>query len=229
MTRRLAVMPARGGSKRIPRKNLVPFAGRPLMTHALDAARASRLFDTIHVSTDDPGIAAVAARAGLKPPFLRDPALADDHTPLLPVLAWVLDRLAAAGARFDSVTLLMPTAPLIEAADLVEAHARFDALGGAAPVLAVSPFPAPVEWAMRLAPDGCLAPREPGMDQVRSQDLDPAWFDSGTFLILPASALAPGAPPPAWHAHPLPRWKAVDIDTEEDLRLAEILFRGLGR
>lgn len=222
-------MPARGGSKRIPRKNVVPFAGRPLMTHALAAAQASGLFDAIHVSTDDPEIAAVAAAAGLAPPFLRDPALADDQTPLLPVLAWVLERLAASGSGFDSVTLVMPTAPLIEATDLVDAHGLFDSRGGADPVLAVAPFPAPVEWAMRLAPDGRLAAREPGMDQVRSQDLEPAWFDSGTFLILPASALAPGAAPRAWVAHPLPRWKAVDIDTAEDLRLAEILFRGLGR
>jgi N-acylneuraminate cytidylyltransferase len=229
MTRRLAVMPARGGSKRIPRKNVAPFAGRPLMLHALEAARRSAMFDTIHVSTEDPAIAAIAAQAGQRPPFLRDPALADDETPLLPVLAWVLSRLAEAGEQFDNVTLVMPTAPLLEPDDLVAAHARFDAGGGSTPVLAVAKFPAPVEWAMRLGPDGRLSPREPGMDQVRSQDLETAWFDTGTFLILPASALAPSAPPPVWTAHELPRWKAVDIDTEDDFRLAEILFRGLGR
>ncbi len=226
--RRLAVMPARGGSKRIPGKNVVPFCGAPLMAHTLRAAAASRLFDMIHVSTEDSAIAAVAAAEGFAPPFLRDTALADDHTPLVPVLRWVVARLAEAGKHFESVTLVMPTAPLIEAGDIVAAHALFDSHGGQRPVLAVAPFPVPVEWAFRRAADGGLTPLQPGMDQVRSQDLPEAWYDSGTFLILPVASLAPDAAPPAWLGFPLPRWKAVDIDTPEDLALAERLFRGAG-
>lgn len=230
MTRRLAVMPARGGSRRIPGKNTVPFCGAPLMAHALRAAAASGLFDVIHVSTEDDAIAAVAAAEGFPPAFPRDPALADDHTPLLPdVLRWVVEAFAARGERFGSVTLVMPTAPLIEAADLVDAHALFDRHGGTRPVLAVAPFPVPIEWAFRRAADGALAPVQPGMASVRSQDLPEAWYDSGTFLVMPPEALAPGAPPPDWIGHVLPRWKAVDIDTPEDLALAERLFRGGGR
>jgi CMP-N-acetylneuraminic acid synthetase len=225
MTRRLAVMPARGGSKRIPGKNIVPFCGAPLMAHALRAAMASGLFDTIHVSTEDSAIAAVATAEGFSPPFLRDPALADDHTPLLPVLRWVVARLAEAGEHFASVTLVMPTAPLIDADDIAAAHALFESHGGTRPVLAVAPFPVPIEWAFRRAADGALTPLQPGMDQVRSQDLPEAWYDSGTFLILPAASLAPDAPSPAWLGFQLPRWKAVDIDTPEDLALAERLFR----
>jgi len=221
------VIPARGGSKRIPGKNIAPFCGAPLLAHALRAAAASGLFDAIHVSTEDDRVAAVAAAEGFPPAFRRDPALADDHTPLLPdVLRWVVDAFAARGERFASVTLVMPTAPLIGPEDLAAAHALFDRHGGTRPVLAVSTFPCPVEWAMRRAEDGTLTPIQPGMASVRSQDLPEAWYDSGTFLIMPPEALAQGAPPPAWIGHTLPRWKAVDIDTPEDLALAERLFRG---
>jgi CMP-N-acetylneuraminic acid synthetase len=167
----------------------------------------------------------VAAAEGFAPGFLRDPALADDHTPVVPVLQWVLARLAERGRRFDSVTLVMPTAPLITAEDLIAAHAVFDGHGGSRGVLAVAPFPVPVEWAFRRADDGTLTALQPGMDQVRSQDLPEAWYDSGTFLILPASCLRSDAPAPSWIGVPLERWKAVDIDTPADLALAERLFR----
>lgn len=225
MTRRLAVMPARGGSKRIPGKNVVPFCGLPLMAHGLRTAAATGLFDEIHVSTDDPAIAEVARGEGLAPAFLRDPTLADDHTPLVPVLKWVLGRYAALGRHFGSVTLVMPTAPLIDADDIIAAHRLFDSHGGTRGVLAVAPFPVPVEWAFRRADDGALTPLQPGMDQVRSQDLPEAWYDSGTILILPSSLLAADAPAPSWIGIPLERWKAVDIDTFDDLAFAERLFR----
>lgn len=222
---RLAVMPARGGSKRIPRKNIVPFGGAPLMAHALRAASESGLFDTIHVSTEDAEIADTAAALGFPPDFPRDAALADDHATVLAVLAWVLCAYAERGTDFTSVTLLMPAAPLIEAADLVAAHGLFDAHRGERAVLAAARLPIPVEWAFRRAEDGALTAIQPGMDVVRSQDLPEAWYDSGTFLILPA-ALATGEPPGQWLGYALPRWKAVDIDTEEDLALARMLFRG---
>jgi N-acylneuraminate cytidylyltransferase len=226
MSGRIAIMPARGGSKRIPGKNIVPFCGAPLMAHALRAARDSGLFAKVHVTTDDPAIAAVAAAEGFPPEFPRDPALADDHTPLRPVLSWVLARYAERGERFASITLVMPTAPLIEPSDLVAAHALFDRHGGRRPVMAVSTFPVPVEWAMRRAEDGTMMPIQPGMDEVRSQDLPEAWYHGGTFVIFPPEALAPGAPKPVWVGHPLARWKTVDIDTPEDLELAEKLFLG---
>ena len=222
---RLLVIPARGGSKRIPRKNIVPFCGAPLIVHTLRTARESALFGTIHVSTDDAEIAAVAAAEGLGPAFLRPAALADDHATLLEVLRFVAARLREAGAAFDSVTVLMPTAPLVRADDLAGGHALFDTSGGTRPVLAVTRLPVPVEWAFRRAGDGSLAPLHPGLDQVRSQDLEDAWYDAGAFAIYPAAQLAAEASSPAWLGYTLPRTRAVDIDTEEDLRLAELLFQ----
>ena len=150
---RIAIVPARGGSKRIPDKNIVDFLGLPLMGHSLRAARESGLFDTIHVSTDSARIAEVAASLGHAVDFTRDPALADDHTPLLPVLRWTVEQYAARGKRFDTVCLLMPTAPLIEAEDLRRANTLFERHAGRRTVIAVARFPVPIEWAFRM-PDG---------------------------------------------------------------------------
>jgi CMP-N-acetylneuraminic acid synthetase len=224
---RIAIMPARGGSKRIRDKNIIDFSGAPLMTHALATARASALFETIHVSTDDPRIAGVAEAYGFAPEFPRDTALADDHTPLLPVLKWVLGQYQARGRSFDTVCLLMAAAPLIEARDLSGACALFDRHGGSRPVLAAASFPCPVEWAFRLTPDNGLIPLQPGMAQVRSQDLGKAYYDTGTFLFLPAAqVLSYPDDQRDYLAYLLPRHKAVDIDDPEDLELAIRLFRG---
>src|ERR1700739_3167672 len=115
---RIAIVPARGGSKRIPDKNIVDFLGAPLMCYPIRAAEPSGLFDVIHVSTASLRIAEVAASLGHPADFMRDPALADDHTPLLPVLKWTLEQYAARGRAFSTVCLVMPTAPLIDADDL---------------------------------------------------------------------------------------------------------------
>ena len=165
---RIAIVPARGGSKRIPDKNIVDFLGAPLMGYSIRAAQQSGLFDVIHVSTESQRIADVAASLGVPADFLRDPALADDHTPLLPVLSWVLQQYSRRGREFDTVCLLMPTAPLIEADDLRKAEEIFRRHGGQRSVMAVSRFNVPVEWAFRMATDGALTPCQPGMAAVRS-------------------------------------------------------------
>jgi CMP-N-acetylneuraminic acid synthetase len=224
---RIAIMPARGGSKRIERKNIAPFCGRPLLTYPLEAARNAGLFDLIHVSTEDEAIAAVAAQHGFPPDFLRDPALADDHTPLLPVLKWVLERYAERDQHFETVCLLMPTAPLILPGDLSSACAQFESPGERAPVLAVTPMPCPVEWAMRLGADDRLTPIEPSKAEIRSQDLPKAYIDSGTFIFFSATQiLAYPAPRPDYRAYVLPRYRAVDIDDRDDFEMAERLYRG---
>lgn len=225
---KIAIVPARGGSKRIPDKNVVDFLGAPLLSYSIRAAQASGLFDTIHVSTESKRIADVAAGLGVPVDFMRDPSLADDHTPLMPVLAWVLEQYARRGHHFDTVCLLMPTAPLIEADDLRRAEEEFRRRGGQRTVMAVSRFSVPVEWAFRKDADGTLTPCHPGMATVRSQDLQPAYYDSGTFIFIPGQDVLRGQ----LDASPmlgfeLPRHKAVDIDDAEDLELAKLIFRGL--
>jgi len=223
---RLAVIPARGGSKRIPRKNIVDVGGRPMLAHVLETAKASGLFARIHVSTDDVEVAAVAKGEGFPPDFMRDPALADDHTPLLPVLQSVLRRYEAMGQRFDSVCMIMATAILIEPRDLIAASTLFEANGGKREVMAVADFPCPVEWAFRLKGDSSLEEIQPGMGQVRSQDLPKAYYDAGTLYFYPPAAILDPRGATAPLAFEIPRWKAVDIDGPDDLAMAEMLFRG---
>lgn len=222
----IAVVPARGGSKRLKDKNVLAFEGRPMICHALDAAKASGIFAEIHVSTDSERIRDVVEAAGFPVPFLRDPALADDATPLMPVLRWVLGRFEDQGRHFDDVCLLMPTAPLLEAADLVEAYRQYRSAGGRS-LLAVARYPVPVEWAFARADDGTLTPCQPGMFAVRSQDLQPKYYDTGSIAFFPVSAVMSEAPPDdrSFVSYVLPPDKAVDIDDEDDLRLAQALFR----
>ncbi len=232
MTRRLAVIPARGGSKRIPDKNIREFCGRPMIGHILRAASDSKLFDAIHVSTESQRIADVVKALGHPVDFPRPDHLADDHTPLMPVLRYVAETYTAQGRAFDEVWLLMACAPLIEAEDLIEASRLFSSQGGDRSVVAVVQFPVPVEWAFHRRDDGRLDPVNAAMMAVRSQDIEPAFYDAGAFYAYPARAVleSSGAGDySAYVGHLLPRLKAVDIDSEEDLQLAEFLFNSTAK
>lgn len=225
---KIAIIPARGGSKRIPDKNIVNFLGQPLLSYSISAAEKSGLFDTIYVSTDSERIADVAAKFGYPVDFMRAPELADDHTPILPVLQWTLDQYEQRGKKFQTACLLMPTAPLIDADDLIKADEFFRQRDGARTVIAVSRFSVPVEWAFHMKPDGTLKAREPGKANERSQDLPAAYFDTGTFLFIPASEVKAGRiNDDRMLAFPIARHKAIDIDDREDLEFAEIVFRGM--
>ena len=130
--RRLAIIPARGGSKRIPNKNVRDFCGKPMLAHILSAARDSGLFETVHVSTENAAIASVAAEQGYPVDFMRPDNLADDYTAIMPVMKYVVDEYERRGRTFDQVWLLMACAPLIAASDLVGIAARCQWIVGAA-------------------------------------------------------------------------------------------------
>jgi N-acylneuraminate cytidylyltransferase len=225
---RLAIIPARGGSKRIPDKNIRDFCGKPMIAHVLEAARSSGLFDIIHVSTESETIAETVAGLGLPVDFLRPAALADDRTPIMPVLKYVTDEFGQRGRTFDQVWLLMACAPLIDASDLTSAERLFERSGGRLPVLAVMEYPAPIEWAFDLAPDGRLVPVQPGMFARRSQDIEPKYFDAGSFAVFPAATVreSQGAGSDSgFIGYALPKGAAIDIDDEQDWLLAEAMFR----
>lgn len=220
----LAIIPARGGSKRIPHKNGRMVAGRPLLAWTLDAVDAAGVFDEVHVSTDERDLADIAADAGHPVGFLRDPALADDHTPLRPVLRWVVDRYEDAGRRVDVVALVAATAMLLEPGDLSGAMDRFDAVGRAAPVMAVTRYPAPIEWAFRIDADWRLKALDLPSHARRSQDLEGHVYDAGAFLIMTVEQLRAETPP--GYGVLLPTARAVDVDDEDDLELVELLLLG---
>lgn len=225
---RLAIIPARGGSKRIWNKNIRDFCGKPMIAHVLEAARASGLFNTIHVSTESAAIAKVASELGFPPDFMRPSALADDHTPIMPVLKQVAQEYAQRNQTFDQIWLLMACAPLIDARDLVSSERLFSEAGGGDPVLAVSAFPVPIEWAFDRDPDGRLTSVQRGMFAKRSQDLGTKYFDAGSFAAFPAATVlaAEGAGSDSgFIGYVLPKGSSVDIDDEQDWALAEAIFR----
>lgn len=229
MTRRLAIIPARGGSTRIPGKNIVDFCGRPLIAYSLEAARASELFDTIHVSTDSHDVADVARREGGDVDFLRNPDLGENQVSITTVLRWVIEEYSARGQQFDDVCLLMATTPLLTGEDLESGYAAFVSQNRNFPLLSVASFPAPVERAMIIGDDGLLRFTTPDLRTRHSQDLQTQYFDAGAFAFFTSEQLTASdeAVYTEYTPYILDRYKATDINEPEDLEFAELLYRGL--
>lgn len=224
----VAVVPARGGSRRIPRKNVRIFCGRPMIEWSLAAARASGCFDRIVVSTDDEEIAQVARGAGAEVPFRRAEALADEHTGAQAVLVDAIERLALPPGAV--VCCLYATAPLLRPEDLRLGLQRLRA-SGADFALAVTTFPFPIQRALRVDAADRLGMFEPEHLATRSQDLEEAWHDAGQFCFGRARAWTDAVPvfSPAAVAVPMPRHRVQDIDTEEDWLRAEAMCLALRR
>jgi CMP-N-acetylneuraminic acid synthetase len=224
---RLAVIPARGGSKRLPKKNLRELGGKPLLAHSIVAAQESGLFGRIVVSTDSPEIAAAAARYGADVPFLRDAQLADDVTPVSEVTLDVLHRIDPAGGTYSHVCQLMPNCPLRTGCDITSSYEQFVRTGAEAQISVVrfgwqNPW-----WALRRAEHFVLEPLFEDALTQRSQDLAPLYCPTGAVWWAEAEALKrhrtyhiPGRT--GWE---MPWDHGVDIDTEEDWLVADVLFR----
>lgn len=223
---RLAVIPARGGSKRIPGKNIVPFCGKPMIAYALEAVANSGVFDKIHVSTDSEEICQVVEKLGFAVDFKRDAALADDFTGLVPVLRWVVDQYRLRGESYDEICCIMPNAPLICSQDFVDAFEIFKQHKAQHPLLVVAKFPVPVEWAFRRNEDGLMTAVSPKNLTRRSQDLPHAYYECGPFTIWnPLHLISENPLTGQVLSYVLPAERAIDIDTPEDLVYAERLFR----
>lgn len=226
--RRLAIIPARAGSKRIPGKNIRNFAGRPMIHHVLRTAQDSKLFDTIHVSTDSPQIVEVVKQLGLGVDFMRPAWLADDQTPIMPVLKYVIEEYHRRGFEYEQAWMLMACAPLLNAETLQQAEKMFAGGGGEQPLLAVSEYPSPIEWALGRSPTGQLTPQQPGMFAAPSQTFEKKYFDAGCFAIFPPEVVknSQGAgSDKIFLGYVLPKSMGVDIDDEQDWELAEAIFQ----
>ena len=224
----IAIIPARGGSKRIPRKNVKPFAGKPMISYAIEAAQKSGVCEKIVVSTDDEEIAEVARECGAQLPFTRPPELADDHTPTVPVIAHAIETLRGEGWALENVACIYPGVPLLDAGDIAGALDVLAANGGGGYAFPVAPFPSAIQRALRREDTGKSAPFHPEHALTRTQDLEPAYYDAGQFYWAHADTwLAGGTIHLDARTVVLPEWRVVDIDTPEDWDRAELAFEAL--
>lgn len=219
-----AIVPARGGSRGIPRKNLRPFRGRPLVCHAIDVGHAATLVERVIVSTDDPEIATVARAAGGEAPFLRPAALAQDDTPTLPVLQHAVQWLEESGSAVTAVVLLQPTSPL-RTAEQVDAAIRIFLETGADSVASVCEVDHSPYWMQRLEGDRLIPFAPEGRAYLRRQDLPRLYRLNGAIYVTSRAVLMNeervlGADT---RALVMERHHSVDIDDELDFQLAELV------
>jgi len=219
----LAVIPARGGSKRIPRKNIRPMSGRPLIAWTIQTALDSGEFSEVIVSTDDAEIAEIATSAGALAPFARPSDLANDTATTGEVMAHAVDFMMNNGFAGTDVCCLYPAAIFVTGADIGAAR-RLLGSGDQDQhyVMSVVEYPHPIQRALRLGPDNIAAPVDPEHMFTRTQDLEPRWYDAGQFYWGKAEAWRRMDPVlEQVKAYVLPQGGVVDIDTEEDWLLAE--------
>lgn len=225
----LCVIPARGGSKRIPRKNVKVFHGKPMIAWSIAAAKASGAFEHIIVSTDDEDIARVARDAGAEVPFMRPPELSDDHTATLPVIAHALTQAEALWGPQETLCCLYATAPFVQVDDILGVRDILLADEDTQFAMPVTTFPFPIQRGVRLHESGRIEMFQPEHALTRSQDLEEAYHDVGQFYWGRRSAWLGNDPiiGPCTAAFEIPRHRAQDIDTPEDWDLAERLFTAL--
>lgn len=226
---KLAVIPARGGSKRIPRKNIRPFGGRPMIAWSIRVAQDSGLFDRILVSTDDEEIATVSRAEGAEAPFLRPAELSDDYTGTIPVIAHAVAWQNSTGITAGEVCCIYATAPFLEADDL---HRGLKILRetGADYAFSVTSYASPIQRALRIRDDKRVEMFDPAQFETRSQDLEDAWHDAGQFYWGRGDAWLAHKPLFGPHAAPvvMPRYRVQDIDTPDDWHRAELMFQARG-
>jgi N-acylneuraminate cytidylyltransferase len=225
---RVAIIPARGGSKRIPRKNIRLFFGKPLIAWSIEAAKKSGLFDRIAVSTDDDEIASIARQWGAEVPFRRPADLSDDQTSTTEVIGhatkWTRDN----GWPVVAVCCIYATAPFLQISDLERGLHLLES-GAWQYAFTATDFAAPIFRSFRLRPDGGVEMFFPEHFSTRSQDLPVALHDAAQFYWGRPEAWIEGKMLFAPHSVPIvvPRWRVQDIDDEEDWRRAEMLAASL--
>ena len=223
----IAIIPARGGSKRIPRKNIKEFCGNPMIAYAIMAAIESGLFDHIVVSTDDEEIAQIAKKLGAETPFVRPDELANDYTATVPVIAHAIEACQNLGWVFDNVCCIYPGVPFIQVDDLRGAFISLTS-SDADYCFPVTEFPSAIQRALKLLNTGMMQPFYPEFQLTRTQDLVPAYYDAGQFYWGKSDMWLTN---PRIHSsglgYPIPNWRVVDIDTPEDWQRAELIYRAL--
>ncbi|MGI5869345.1 MAG: pseudaminic acid cytidylyltransferase [Kiritimatiellia bacterium] len=223
----IAMIPARGGSKRIPRKNIRDFCGKPIIAYSIEAALEAGCFDVVMCSTDDHEIAEVAKRHGAEVPFMRSAETSGDFATTADVIAEVVNEYGKRGMTFDYLCCIYPAAPFAHAARI---RTGFNALvaSDATCAMPVVRFSHPIQRALRMN-GGKLEMCDPAMASARSQDLEPTYHDAGQYYWYKMAAFRQNASILLQNpiAIEIPESEVQDIDTEEDWGVAELKFRML--
>jgi pseudaminic acid cytidylyltransferase len=228
---KVAIIPARGGSKRIPGKNIKNFYGKPMISYPIRAALNSGIFDRVIVTTDDPQIASVAREFGAETPFLRPDELANDYTTTVPVIKHAIEWLNNNQANVGYACCIYATAPFVQPKYLISAFNKFveDSVKGY--VFTATKFSFPIQRAFKINKDSCVEMFQPSNYSARSQDLEESYQDAGQFYwgagktFLEEKIFFSSDS----KAYVLPQYLVQDIDTLEDWRRAEIMFEVLKR
>lgn len=229
MSRAVCIITARGGSKRIPRKNIRDFCGKPIIVYSIEAALKSGLFDEVMVSTDDDEIAAIAAEYGASVPFMRSEENSGDCSATADVVREVLAEYEKRGLAFDIVCCLYPTAPFVSPDELREA---MEVIGeGATSVIPVSAYDFAPLRGFILNKDGLVSHAFPEYAKTRSQDLPVMVHDCGRFYVAKTNAFEESGSfmTAVTKSIVIPAKLVQDIDTPEDWELAELKYRVLNR
>jgi len=225
---KLCVIPARGGSKRIPRKNIKSFNGKPMIAYSIEAALKSGCFDKVIVSTDDQKIADVAMKHGAEVPFMRPVELANDHAGTLPVIKQAIEWLEQNDMPPNEVCCLYATAPFVQVQTLQKAYQQLKT-SKADYCFTVTSYPFPIQRAIQVNKENRIEMFQPKHFNTRSQDLEEAYHDAGQFYWGKASSFKAIEPLFSTCASPyfLPRHLVQDIDTAEDWLRAELMYQVL--
>ncbi len=223
MTKNIAVIPARGGSKRIPKKNMKDFMGKPMIAYAIEAAQKSKLFDEIMVSTDCEEITNIAKKYGAKVPFMRSDKNASDYATTTDVLFEVLDTYKEQGIEFENLCCIYPCVPFLTGAILQEAYSQFT---GFESLMPVCKYPVPVEWALQID-KGYLHAHNKEALEIRSQDLIDKYYDVGMFYYSTTKAFYThkNLLSAKTKAFIMDEIHVQDIDNESDWKMAELKYR----
>lgn len=226
MSRNLAIITARGGSKRIPRKNIKEFCGKPILHYSIQAALDAGIFDEVMVSTDDEEIAEIAKAAGARVPFFRSEQTANDFASTDDVIMEVLSEYQKRGEVFDAFCCLYPTAPFLNGQRLKEAMALLDTADSVMPIV---PFSYPPQRGLIINEKGLVARQFPEYATARSQDLPKVYHDCGQFYACRTKPFLETGTTDVENLVPLilSEMEVQDIDTLEDWEIAEIKYRRL--
>lgn len=221
----LAIIPARGGSKRIPRKNIKSFLGKPIIAYSIEAALKSNLFDEIMVSTDDDEIAKIAREFGAEVPFLRSNDNANDYAVLADVIEEVIENYKNKKNNFDTICCILPTAPFVTSNKIIEAYNKL-LEGNFDSVFPVLEFSFPIQRSLKIKDDKVAMVWDEYLNS-RSQDLEPRYHDSGQFYWLKSTSFNKEKKLFTVNsgATVISELHAQDIDTETDWKLAEIKYK----